>query len=334
MTVSDNRTGLADPTRSITHRPGPHRRTPVPPPADAADLPRFLRATAARADADDLQAAYRDCGTAIDAATRWQATAALAAAYSLRLSIARRLGDLAAAERDGEIAARMLAHEPHGDAAILLLARRIAVRLDRGDVAGAEQLLAALDGELPDVPAALALRYARARLYAATGRPADALPDLFLCGERLAAHQADRPGVLPWRSAAAAVLASTGTAEAAARLVAAEVDLARRTGPASALGRALRISGTVADGPGLGALDEAVRVLHRSPCRLEYAQALVDFGVALNAGRRRPQSRRVLREGLQIASECGSPALVERARAAYGAAGGKLRPAVPAPREG
>jgi len=70
-------------------------------------------------------------------------------------------------------------------------------------------------------------------------------------------------------------------------------------------------------------------VLDGSPRRFEYAQALVDFGVALNAARRRPQARRVLHEGIDVAEECGSPALAERARSAYAAAGGKVRPAVP-----
>ena len=73
----------------------------------------------------------------------------------------------------------------------------------------------------------------------------------------------------------------------------------------------------------MAALHEAVRVLSDSPRRFEYAQALVDFGIALNAARRRPQARRVLREGLEVAEECGSPALAERARTAYAAAGGK-----------
>jgi hypothetical protein len=136
--------------------------------------------------------------------------------------------------------------------------------------------------------------------------------------------------VLPWRSTAATILAAIGTAEAAARLVAAEVDLARRSGPASALGRALRVEGTVLDGAaGLESLDESIRVLDGSPRRYEHALALVDFGLRLNAARRRPQARRVLREGLELAEKCGSPALVARARAGYAAAGGKLRPVIP-----
>ncbi|MFG1603875.1 hypothetical protein [Actinoplanes sp. NPDC049265] len=326
MRVSDNRLGLADPARNITSSPQVRLRAPVPPPADQADLSRYLRATAARADADELETAFANCGVALDAAGRWRAGPALAAAYSLRASVGRRLGRLAGAERDGELAARMLADDPWDDAAVLLRARRVSTRLDTGDVPGAEKLLIGFRGELTDTPSMLALRYARGRFYACAGLVGEALADLFACGERLAARQADRPGVLPWRSAAAAALVATGATEAAARLVAAEVGLARRSGPASALGRALRVEGIVPGGPGIGALDEAVKVLQRSPRRFEYAQALVDLGTALNAARRRPQARRVLREGLQIAVDCGSPALAARAQSAYLAAGGKPRP--------
>ena len=333
MTVSDDRLGLADPARNITFRPDPRARVPVAPPTGIDDLPRYLRFTAVRADADDLATAQANCDVAIEAAVRWNSALALAAAHSLRTSVCHRRGDLAAAERDGRTAAGLLAAagvDPLADAAVLLLARRIATRLDRGDSAGAEELLDSL-GEMPDSGGSLALRYARGRLYAVTGRPGEGLADMFFCGERLAAREADRPSVLPWRSSAAAILASIGTAEAAARLAASEVEMARRSGPASALGRALRIEGLVPGGRGIAALYEAVKVLEKSPRRYEYAQALVDFGTVLNAARRRPQARRVLREGLEVAEACGSPALAERAGVAYAAAGGKVRATPQAP---
>jgi hypothetical protein len=76
---------------------------------------------------------------------------------------------------------------------------------------------------------------------------------------------------------------------------------------------------------GVGSLEEAVRLLGSSPRRFEYACALVDWGVLLTAARRRPQARRVLREGASLAGQCGSPALAARAQAAYVAAGGKNR---------
>jgi hypothetical protein len=319
MTVSDDRVRLADAARNITSR-----RDAIPPPSDIDDLARYLRVTALRADGDDLHLAHRNCEVAIDVAGRWAATTALAAAYSLRTSVGRRMGALAAAERDGELAGRMLAGDPHGDVAVLHRARRIATRLDAGNVPGAEQLLIGFRGDLPDGSGTLALRYVRGRFFACAGQPGEALADLFACGERLAARHADRPSVLPWRSAAAAILASTGATEAATRLVDEEVAEARRSGPPSALGRALRVAGSVPGGPGVRALEESVRILQRNPRRFEYAQALTDMGAALAAARRRPQARRVLREARAIAAECGSPALASRATTAYAAAGGKI----------
>ena len=330
MPVSDDRVGLADPAAFAAVDLPRQRRVLPTPPAGLSDLGRHLRATARLADLDELDAAEDACAAAFEAAATWRSPGALAAIRSLRSSVLRRRGRLAAADADGCAGAALLAAagaDPHGDAAALLAARRIAVRLDTGDVAGAEQLVRGFDPELPDSAGAVALRYARGWLYAAVGRLGEGLADLFACGERLAARGADRPLGLPWRSAAATVLAATGATEAAARLVAAEVGANRRAGTPSALGRSLRIQGTVLSGPaGMASLDEAVRVLARSPRRFEYALALVDFGRRLTAARRRPQARRVLREGLELAERCGSPALAERARAGYTAAGGKPRP--------
>jgi hypothetical protein len=343
MTVSDDRLGLADPGREFTPRSGnappgirqPPRPVPLAPPADEAGLPPLLRATALRAEADDLASAYAGCDLAIAAATRWGSTAALAAAHSLRSSIGRRMGDLAAAGRDGRTAAELLAAagiDPRSDVAVLAAARRIAVLIDRGELENADDLLA--DAGVATGDAILALRYVRGRLHAAADRPGEALADLFHCGQQLAARNADRPSVLPWRSAAAAALAATGATESAARLVADEVALTRQSGTASALGRALRVQGKVLAGPeGLTALEEAVRVLERTPRRFELAQALVDYGRLLNVVKRRPQARRVLRDGLELAERCGSPVLAANARTAYLAAGGKRRPAAPSPEQ-
>jgi len=349
MTVSDDQLGLADSSRDLTARPDvsarpagtpalprPRRPLPSPPPADPDDLPRYLRATAMLADQDELHAAYAACDVAAEKATGWGAPAALAAVHSLRTALSRRLGDLPAADRDGRTAARLLSAagaDPRGDAATLLAARRIAVLVDMGDVENAEALLADVGADPPDGGSALVFRYVRGRLHAAAGRVGEALADFFRCGERLAARRADHPAVLSWRSAAAAILAEIGTRESATRLVEAELALCRQAPPASAmsrpsaLGRALRVRGRVLGGSaGIASLEEAIRVLRFSPRRFEYARALVDCGELLTEARRRPQARRVLREGLDLAEQCGSPVLIARARAAHAAAGGKPRP--------
>lgn len=312
MTVSDERPRLADRSRDITVRN--HRPVPLDPPRSPDDLPRYLHALRRLADADDLAAARAGCTLALDVATRGADDAGRAIALSQRSSVARRLGDLPAAHRDATEAAAL--PPLPAPAAALLTSRRIAVLHDLGDLAAADALLAGagLAGDLPDDPEYLLLRYVRGRLHADAGRPGEALADLYRCGERLAARGSDRPGILPWRSAAAEALAGLGAAEAADRLVAEEVALTRRHGLASALGRALRVRGRVRPGPeGMAAAEEAVRVLHGTPRRFELATALVDLGALLNAARRRPQARRVLRDGLELAQQCGSPALAARA---------------------
>ncbi|MGA5305029.1 hypothetical protein ACPCHT_34335 [Nucisporomicrobium flavum] len=299
----------------------PHPRSvPLEPPRGAADLPRYLRALRRLGDADDLAAAYAGCTIAVEVAGREGDAAGLVAAYSQRSSVSRRSGDLPAAARDAEAAADLLAvsgAEPGGATAALLLSRRIAVLLDMGDVDRAGLLFAAapFGGDLPDDPEFLLLRYVRGRLHGAAGRPGDALADWYRCGERVAVRRFDHPGVLPWRSAAADVLTGIGAAEAAERLVAEEVALTRRHGLASALGRALRIQGRVLPGAaGLARAEEAVRVLQGAPRRFELATALVDLGELLHQAKRRPQARRVLRDGLELAERCGSPGLAARAR--------------------
>lgn len=327
MTVSDERPGLADLSRDITPGdtavPPAPRPVPLAPPAGVDDIPRYLHALRRLADADDLVAAHSGCTLAIDVAGRDGSAAALAMAYSQRSSAARRLGRLPEAARDAEASAELLAvsgTDPAGPAAALVLTRRLAVLVDLGDLGLADGLLTAtgLNGDLPDQPEFLLLRYVRGCLHAAAARPGEGLADLYRCGERLGVRRSDHPGVLPWRSAAGSVLVGLGAREAAERLVAEEVALTRRHGLASALGRALRIQGQVRPGAaGMAAAEEAIRVLQGTPRRFELATALVDYGALLNAAKRRPQARRVLRDGLELAERCGSPALAARARALF-----------------
>jgi tetratricopeptide (TPR) repeat protein len=327
MTVSDERPGLADLGRDITPGdiavPPATRPVPLAPPAGADDLPRYLHALRRLADADDLAAAHSGCTLAVDVAGREGSAAGLAMAYSQRSSVARRMGRLPDATRDADASAELLAvsgTDPAGPAAALVLSRRLAVLLDLGDLDLADGLLTAtgLDADLPDEPEFLLLRYVRGRLHAAKVRPGEGLADLYRCGERLSVRRSDHPGVLPWRSAAASVLLGLGAREAAERLVAEEVALTRRHGLASALGRALRIQGQVQPGAaGMAAAEEAIRVLQGTPRRFELATALVDLGALFTMAKRRPQARRVLRDGLELAQRCGSPALEARARALF-----------------
>jgi DNA-binding CsgD family transcriptional regulator len=301
-----------------------------------ADLAHMLVEARQASDAGQVRSAYAQCGLVVGAARRWGAQPALAAALSLRSAISRRLGLLRGAVDDAQAAAVILTElgaDPHGGPALVLLARHVTALVDSGEHAAADALLhrAGLDtGCPPDTREGVLLRYARALLHVGAGRPAAALPDLFHCGERLAAWGADRPSVLPWRSTAATVLACGGATEAAARLSEAEVDLARADGGAEAVGRALRVHAMVLGTPfGLAALEESQRVLDGTSLALEQAATLVAHGTRLNELKRRPQARRILRAGLDLAERCGAAELVDRARAQYTVAGGRLRPLLP-----
>jgi DNA-binding CsgD family transcriptional regulator len=329
MTLSDDRLRLLDRDLYSTRVPG----RPQVEPLSLANLPRMLHEAQAMADVDHLDAAYAQCGAVADAAERWQATPILAAALSLRSAILRRRGDLPASAQDAERAAEALAGsdaDRRSDPALQVLARRITTQVDLGHHERAGELLDGTGPDLPDTRDGVRLRFARGRSHLGAGRPDAALPDLFHCGERLAAQRADRPAVLAWRSAAATALWRGGAHESAARLAHAEADLARRGGTAAALGRALRVSGVVQGGAaGLAELEESARVLEASPRRFELALTLVELGTRLNELKRRPPARRVLRAGMELAERCGSPALVDRARAQYTIAGGRLRPVLP-----
>jgi DNA-binding CsgD family transcriptional regulator len=344
MTLSDDRLGLLDSAVAANRKSGDSRASvaawPIPSqqavdcPRGIADLGRYLGVAQAAAEADDLGGAYAQCSAAVGAAARWHSPPALAAALSLRSAVARQLGDLHPSAEDARRAGELLTEvgaDSHDGPVLLLLARHLNTLVDLGEHAAADALLAkaGLAGELPDSREGILLMFARARLHVAAERTGNALPDLFHCGERLAAWQADRPALLPWRSEAAVALWRGGAHEAAIRLAEAEVDLTRRTGPGAAFGRALRAYGIVLAGsPGLARLDESVRVFEHSPRRFELALSLVEAGTRLNELNRRPPARRLLRVALELAERCGSAELAERARRQYATSGGRARPAV------
>jgi len=68
-----------------------------------------------------------------------------------------------------------------------------------------------------------------------------------------------------------------------------------------------------------------VDALEASPAQLERARALTDLGAQLRRARRPREAREPLREGLQLASECGATALADRARDELQAAGARPR---------
>ncbi len=97
----------------------------------------------------------------------------------------------------------------------------------------------------------------------------------------------------------------------------------RRWGAPGPVARVLRLLGTIGRQGRLDTLREAVEVAEESSARLEHAKALVALGSALRRGRKPSAAREPLRRGLELASQCGAPPVVDQARAELYAAGGR-----------
>jgi DNA-binding CsgD family transcriptional regulator len=131
------------------------------------------------------------------------------------------------------------------------------------------------------------------------------------------------PAMSPWRSLKAEALARAGRAEEALALAREELELARAWGAPGALGRALRVAGTI--GGDTPALEEAVAVLDGSLARLELAKALAALGSALRRDRRPAEAREPLRRALELASACDAPGLADHVRTELYATGARPR---------
>jgi DNA-binding CsgD family transcriptional regulator len=262
---------------------------------------------------DSLRAATRQHGSLI---------AVLGTTFWSGFTLARR-GDLAEGEalmRQADVDIQLMGMTgPSGQAYGSGILAELLV--ERGDLAGAEQVLAAAP------PAGTAgegenyLRSARAAWALATGNTEAALAaaeDWRVNG----AHNRN-PAWFSWRSHRALALSRAGrTAEAVADATE-EVELGRRFGAPGGLGRALRVLGVVSGDE--AALREAVDVLAASPARLEYAQALAALGSALRRSRRPGEAREPLRTALDLAAACGAAGLAQHVRSELHAAGVRPR---------
>jgi DNA-binding CsgD family transcriptional regulator len=109
-------------------------------------------------------------------------------------------------------------------------------------------------------------------------------------------------------------------------LLAVELERARRSGSATAIGAALRAQGVLHhDQPGTETLEEAAAILERSPDKLERARALADLGAALRRTNQRAAAREPLRRALDLAHRCGAIPLADRAREELIATGARPR---------
>jgi DNA-binding CsgD family transcriptional regulator len=165
-----------------------------------------------------------------------------------------------------------------------------------------------------------------ARLRLLQGETRRGAEDMLDLGHRFETVGGRNPALIAWRSQAALALFELGERDAAMKLVAEELELARQWGAPRALGRALRAAGVVEGGArGLTLLHDAVNVLEGSPARLEHAKALTELGAALRRSNRRSDAREPLRRAVELATICGAKPLAERAETELLATGARPR---------
>jgi DNA-binding CsgD family transcriptional regulator len=197
------------------------------------------------------------------------------------------------------------------------------VLLERGDLDGAEEIVRRAGRPRGISDGDNFARLAAAELLLARGdseRALEACEDYRVHGSLVA-----NPAWAPWRSQLARVLDRVGRGDEGIPLVEEELGVARRVGAPGAIGRALRVLGTLRRDEGVDELREGVAVLEDSTARLEHAKTLVALGGALRRGRRPSDAREPLRQGLELAAVCGAERLAEEARAELYAAGARPR---------
>ena len=251
-------------------------------------------------------------------------TVAVAAHWQGRL--AWRVGSLDDVEADSRLAFEL--SSAHGISAIEPGNRALLIEalLERGDLAGAESLLAAagLSGHIPDGLTFNFLLEARAAVRIAQARYGEALADLEEFARRERGLRAANPATSAWRSHAAASLRALGRVEEARGLAADDVARARRFGAPCAVGVALHCAGVVEGGEtGITYLVEAARILAASPARLAHARALEALGESLRRLGRPADARAPLRQALALADSCRATTLRDRAHHELLAAGGR-----------
>ncbi|MFI1854070.1 ATP-binding protein [Streptomyces sp. NPDC020480] len=156
------------------------------------------------------------------------------------------------------------------------------------------------------------LQFLGAAVDAHRGHWAAAVEILMASGRRLEAAGWRNPVLFPWRPRAAGLYQRLGDIRSALALAEEERLRAEEWGAPVAIGRALRLKGSLLGGDqGEALLREAVGVLRRSANELELARALLVLGRRLEG---RAESGELLREAAALAAECEAPWLVERAR--------------------
>jgi DNA-binding CsgD family transcriptional regulator len=165
----------------------------------------------------------------------------------------------------------------------------------------------------------------RGRLRGLRGEREAAIADLRSAGAIFTELRLRNPILAPWRSALALLLPREAAGEARA-LVASELADAGDLRLSRCEGTALRAAGLVEGGErGIELLGESLQALHHPNVRLERARTLVELGAALRRADQRVRARGPLREGLDLAQQCGAERLAARAVEELRVAGARPR---------
>ncbi|WP_096059133.1 ATP-binding protein [Carbonactinospora thermoautotrophica] len=279
--------------------------------------------------ADEAELAYRVCDEAAGELRRRGHQLFYAVTCAYRARIAARLGRLADAREDAQIALELfdgLSGNRARGSALVAVAALVEALTGLGELDAAEFTLAGrgLGDVVPEVWHGNYVLHCRGRLRMARGDVRGALADQLECGRRLLRWGVVNPALFPWRSEAALAHAALGEPVAAGRLAAEEVELARRWGRPRALGVALRAQGITRGGAeGARLLAEAAARLAEAGDRYEYARALADLGAALRVLGQRAEARRHLQKAIDLAEVCGAGGLADRARGELRALGAR-----------
>ncbi len=284
-------------------------------------------ALAVLAATDELDAALRGTDEVLERARALGAAASVATMLALRAFIAMRRGDLVAAQADAQASMELAPDMLGTEFVVLAVSSAVLAGLERDETPESLRRLIDEAGIRYDTEFSPSsqLRYASGVLRAAAGNPERAIEELLACGADHPALGALNPAVLPWRSAAALILAEVGRHEEARALAADELRRAEVFGTPRAIAVALRATALV--GPGserAGRLKQALELLELVPDRLLHARVLVDLGATQRAAGQRAAARAPLLDGLTLAARCGALALERRARAELAAIG--IRP--------
>jgi DNA-binding CsgD family transcriptional regulator len=275
--------------------------------------------------AGEVEDAESAVTAALDSARRAGDRFAVAPFYLFRANLRAERGQLLAAEEDLDVP------EVVSSATLPWIRAYRApfladVLLHRREFAEAEALLAGVGIEGVEHGRQIHFFGARGRVYLEMGRLEQALADFRRAGELAESIGGENPAYCPWRSEAALALHRLGRPDEAGELARAELELSRRWGAPRTIGVSLRALGLVEGGQtGQLLLRDAVEALTASPARLEHARAAIDLGAALRRANSRSEARKYLREGIDLAHQCGASALAERGNEELAATGAHPR---------